>query len=77
MSDRAVVDQGGLVSARFHVPIHRVVAGVQLGSGKPAVEGFVRVVEHAIPTLDPVDAFGDFAPEAVGVFERTPSDFGD
>src|SRR5207245_520483 len=62
--DRTVVDQRGLVGAAvLDVPIERVVARVDHAARKPAVKRGARAVEHAIPTLVPVDGFAGFGPE--------------
>ena len=67
----AVVDQGRLPAAAFvHMQVERVVAGVELAAGEPAVERLARVVQHLVPFLGPVALFGDLAPEAVGVLDR-------
>src|SRR5512142_551201 len=48
--DGAVVDDRSLVSPAEHrVPVDGIEAGVQLGAGKPAVEGLVRVVKDLVP----------------------------
>jgi hypothetical protein len=58
-----------LVAALVYVAIQRVVTGVELCSRKPPIEGGVRVVEDAVPSLHPIDVLGDFAPEAFRVSE--------
>src|SRR5262245_6994944 len=47
------------------------MAGVELSTGKPAVEWRLGVVEHLVPGPRPVDRLGLLGPEALGVVEGT------
>ena len=68
--DRAVVDERRLLAAAVvHVTVQRVVAGVAFGAREPAGEGLVRIVQHPVPAFVPVDPFGRFPPESVGVLK--------
>src|SRR4030095_1851562 len=51
--------------------VQRIVAGVELAAGEPAVERRLAVVEHLVPAPGPVDRLGLLGPEALGVAERT------
>ena len=64
-------DRGLLAAALLRMQVDRVVAGVQLATAEPAVEGCVRLVEDLVPAPRPVDALGDLAPEALGVLQRS------
>src|SRR5205085_8005193 len=64
-------DERELLSpALVDVAIERVLAGVQLAAGEPAVEGFPGAVEHAVPLLPPADAGGDAGPETLRIGQR-------
>src|SRR5207249_5316397 len=66
----AVVHQRGLVApAVLHVPIERVVARVDHPAWEPAVERGARAIEHAVPSLVPVDRFAGFGPIPFGVLD--------
>ena len=74
VGDRAVVDQRSLVAACRYMTIEGVVTGVENAAGEPAVEGLVRTVEDCVPAFEPIDVFGDFAPEPLGILERALPD---
>jgi hypothetical protein len=68
--ERAVVDQRRLLApAGVDVPVHRVVAGVQLPVREPAVERLPVAVEDPRRRPRPVDGRGGRGPEAVRVGE--------
>ena len=69
-SDRAVVDQGGLVApAVVHMPVQGVEAGVQRAVGEPAVKWWVGLVQHDRRLAVPVDSARCRAPETLRVGE--------
>ena len=49
--------------AIIHVPVECVVTGVHLSRRKPAVVGWIRIIEDSVPAFKPVDIFGRFCPE--------------
>src|SRR5262249_2764284 len=70
--DGAVVPERALLAApAVHVQVERVVAGVHLAAGEPAVEGLARIVEDTVPGPVPVNVRGGRGPEAFGVAHRT------
>src|SRR5262249_12556871 len=70
--DGAVVHERALLAApAIDVQVERVVAGVQLAAGEPAVEGLARIVEHTVPGSVPVNVRGGRGPEAFGVAHRS------
>jgi hypothetical protein len=69
--DGRIVDQRRLLgTATFHMAVERIVAGVELAPGEPAVERRLAVVEHLVPAPGPVDRRGLLGPETLGVAER-------
>ena len=71
--DRAVIDDCRLVTTpRLDVAVDGVVARVELAAGKPSIDRYVGIVQHAIPALFPVDTFRRFGPEFRRVLDRTP-----
>ena len=50
--------------------VERIEAGVQPAAGEPAVERRLRVVEHALPRLVPVDRRGGVGPELFRTLQR-------
>src|SRR6202158_2294472 len=52
------------------VAVERVVAGVGLGAGEPAVERRPAGVEHPRPGPGPVDRLGRLGPEALRILHR-------
>ena len=65
---RAVIDNGILIPATVvDMVIHGIVTGIHLPAGKPAVEGFIAVIENLVPFFIPVAVFGRRAPEAIRV----------
>src|SRR5207253_7335585 len=68
---RAVVNERPLVATpTVDVQVDRVVAGVELASQEPAIEGPARVVEDSVPASIPVDVFRGRGPEAIRVPHR-------
>ena len=60
--------QAGLLTAAVsNVPVECVEAGVERGSGEPAVERRPPRVQDRRRRRDPVDGHGRLAPEAIGV----------
>src|SRR5437660_8545190 len=69
--DRAVVNERPLLATpTVDVQVDRVVAGVELASQEPAIEGPARVVEDSVPASIPVDVFRGRGPEAIRVPHR-------
>ena len=73
--DRRIVDQRRLVGpvvswSTVHMPVERIVAGIELAAGKPAIEGRVGRVEHLVPALRPIDRRGLLGPEPLGIAQR-------
>jgi len=63
--------QGGLLAALGQVTIDAVEADVELGTVEPAgAAGLQVALLHARPGFDPVQAFGLFGPEGVGIIDR-------
>ena len=54
----------------FDVQVECVVTGIDLAAREPAVERLVGLVEDLVPFAKPMDLFGDFAPESLGVAQR-------
>ena len=66
--DGAVVDDRRLPGpAAGHMPVDRVVAGIDDAAGEPAAIDAGLRVEHPIGGLDPVDALGGVGPETLRV----------
>ncbi len=66
-----IVDQRRLLrAATLHVPVERVVAGVEFAALEPTIERRVRPVEHLVPALRPVDRRRLLRPESLGILER-------
>ena len=60
--------EGDLVAAAgLDVAVERVVRGVQLAAGEPLVEGRLRLVEHLVPLLEPVERLGLLGPPRLRV----------
>ena len=71
VGDGRIVDQRRLLgAAALDVAIERVVAGVELGAGEPAIERRVRRVEHLVPAPGPIDRLGLLGPEPLGIAQR-------
>ena len=68
--DGAVVDDRRLAAtAGSNVPVDRVVAGVEPTTLEPAIEGGVRVVEHAVPGAVPMQGGRRIRPELAGILQ--------
>ena len=73
---RAVVDQRSLFTATcLHVPIQRVVTGIDGSTGEPAGHRAGVAVEHAVPRGIPVKLFSGIAPERLRVRDGSFVDF--
>src|ERR1044072_4289850 len=69
----AVVDERDLLGPPpLDVPVERVVAGVELGVGKPAVHRRRGVVQDPARRDGPVDRTGGIPPEALGIVQAPP-----
>src|SRR5262249_7633069 len=69
--NRAVVNQRELLGPpTLDVPVERVVAGVELPTGKPAIKRRSGFVQDSIPVLLPADCLGPLSPEAVAFLKR-------
>src|SRR5690348_6921403 len=51
--------------------VERVPAGIKAAAAKPAIERRAAAIEHFIPGFLPIDRGGSFAPETLGIGERT------
>ena len=56
-----------VAAARLDVPVERVVGRVQLAAREPLVEGRLRLVEHGVPALEPVERLGLLGPPRLRV----------
>ena len=71
VGDGRVVDQRGLIgAATVDMAVDRVEARVHEAAREPAVHRRPRIVQHALPGLEPVDQLGCLGPECLGVLER-------
>ena len=62
--DGRIVDQRrARAVARLHVPVHGIVARVELAAGEPAVDWRGAGVEDPVERFAPADALGSFSPE--------------
>ena len=69
--DRAVVDEGDLITAaRLDVDVEGVEAGVEPAAREPPVEGCPRVVQDAVPAALPAQVCRGLRPERLAVLER-------
>ena len=70
--DRRIVDQRRLLgAAALDVAVERVVAGIELAAGEPAIERRLGASSTLSQRLRPVDRLGLLGPESLGVAERT------
>ena len=71
VGDGRVVDQRRLIgAATVDMAVDRVEARVHEAAREPAVHRRPRIVQHALPGLEPVDQLGCLGPECLRVLER-------
>ncbi len=63
----APVEGHAVAVAGLDVPVDAVVADVELPAGEPLVEGGLRLVEHLVPALGPVEVLGLLLPPGLRV----------
>ena len=69
--DRRIIDDGILLTASSsHMPVHRIVAGVHLAIGKPAMKGSIPAVDCGCGRRHPVDCRRSVKPEGTAVRKR-------
>ena len=67
---RAVVNDCGLIaSAPKHMTVHGIEARVEHCSREPFKEGGIRLIQHAVPFLVPIDFLGSSSPESFRVLQ--------
>ena len=68
--DRAVINDGQLVAALSHMPVQRIIAGIDLCIGKPAAIDALTGIESTARRFDPVNGFGHIQPECFTIRHR-------
>jgi len=54
IGNRAIINQGSLISAAiFDMAVQRVIAGIDLAPGEPAIKWRVPVIKNAVPFAIP------------------------